>query len=359
MNTATIVQEGTSAGTSSDYTADGTIVTLQTHTKGSGLPIVLMGDGFIDTEITDGTYAEVMEKAVENLFTEEPIKSLKEYFDIYYVTAVSRNNVFGTRYSTVFSCSLEGGGSTLIEGDDTMVQKYVNKIANIDMSQALAVVILNTNEYAGTTYFGYPTSSGNMTNFAIAYCPIINGLDDELFREVLVHEAVGHGFAKLADEYSYEGYGTIPTATQTKIQSSQTTYGWFQNVDFTTDKSSVLWSAFLSDDNYTSENLGTYEGAYGYTQGIYRPSESSMMNANDCAFNAPSRKEIYDRVMEDGAGTTPTYDEFVTFDMATYYSSSSSSASLKSATTRSSSTSTSSKRFHEPQFATKELTVNP
>lgn len=48
-----------------------------------------MGDGFLDTDIVNGTYDEVMNKAMENLFTEEPLKSLQSYFNVYSVMAVS------------------------------------------------------------------------------------------------------------------------------------------------------------------------------------------------------------------------------------------------------------------------------
>lgn len=46
-----------------------------------------------------------------------------------------------------------------------------------------------------------------MVEFAIAYCPVIYDLQSESFRQVLVHEAVGHGFAKLEDEYAYQEMG--------------------------------------------------------------------------------------------------------------------------------------------------------
>ena len=83
-----------------------------------------MGDGFIDKEIADGTYDQVMNKAFENLFTEEPIQSLRNYFNVYAVTAVSANNTFGDGYSTAFSCELEGGNSTGISGDDAACMEY-------------------------------------------------------------------------------------------------------------------------------------------------------------------------------------------------------------------------------------------
>lgn len=148
----TIIQRGEVASESTDYSSDKKVRVLQTAKLGKGLPIVLMGDGFIDTEINDGTYDAVMDKAFENLFTEEPIKSLRDYFNVYAVTAVSKHNIFGTGYETALGCELAGGNSTGISGEDNAVQRYVQCVDNIDMSETLAVVILNSPAYAGTTY---------------------------------------------------------------------------------------------------------------------------------------------------------------------------------------------------------------
>ena len=274
---------------------------------------MVTGDGFIDTEINDGTYDAVMDKAFENLFTEEPIKSLRDYFNVYAVTAVSKHNIFGTGYETALGCELAGGNSTGISGEDNAVQRYVQCVDNIDMSETLAVVILNSPAYAGTTYFGY-TNQTKVVEFAIAYCPVIYDLQSESFRQVLVHEAVGHGFAKLEDEYAYQENGTISSKEIKNVQYLQT-LGWAQNVDFTSDPSQVLWSAFLNDNRYVSEKLGVFEGACTYIKGAYRPSEESMMNSNTEGFNAPSRKAIYDKIMERSLGTQMSYEEFAVFDL--------------------------------------------
>lgn len=111
-----------------DFSEDGKIDTLQQHVKGEGIPIVLMGDGFVDQELAELTYRRVMEKAMENLFTEEPVKSLREYFDVFMINAVSENNDFGMGYKTAFSCKLAGGNKMTIIGDDTSVQIYVGKV---------------------------------------------------------------------------------------------------------------------------------------------------------------------------------------------------------------------------------------
>lgn len=89
-------------------------------------------------------------------------------------------------------------------GNDENVIDYIQCIENIDLYETLAVVVLNSPSYAGTTYFGYYNENNQVTELATAYCPIIYDLENESFRQVLVHEAVGHGFAKLEDEYSYE-----------------------------------------------------------------------------------------------------------------------------------------------------------
>lgn len=317
LATVKISQQGGQVLESVDFSEDGKIDTLQQHAKGEGIPIVLMGDGFVDQELADGTYRRVMEKAMENLFTEEPVKSLREYFDVFMINAVSENNDFGMGYKTAFSCKLAGGNSTVIKGDDVSVQVYVGKVLKEEKKKnSLAVVVLNTSVYAGTTYLGYQDGNGKFIEFAIAYCPVIETLESEHFRQVLVHEAVGHGFGKLEDEYVYPDKGNVTTLEMQRIRTMQAN-GWAQNVDFTASKDTVLWASFLTDSRYQNEHLGVYEGACTYPKGAYRPSEDSMMNSNTCAFNAPSRKSLYEKVMKIGMDTEQVlYEDFVTFDKA-------------------------------------------
>ncbi len=340
LEAVTIVQAGQNSGESTDFSADKQVKTLQKATKGNGVPIVVMGDGFIDKEIVDGSYDAALKKAVENFFTEEPMASLREYFDIYAVTAVSQHNSIGKGFDTVFDSELEGGSSTLISGDDKAVMEYVKAVPDIDMMETTAIVILNTPAYAGTAYFGYQNSNTKeMVEFAVTYCPIIDDMESENFRSVLTHESVGHGFAKLDDEYSYEENGTMPEEAieQTKLLQS---YDWALNVDFTADKSKVLWSPFLSDDRYKDEGLGVFEGACTYIKGAYRSSKESMMNGNKGGFNAPSRKAIYDMVIRRATGKAPTYEEFVAFDRKTQAQ----AKSISRASTAS------SRPFARPQF---------
>jgi hypothetical protein len=176
----------------------------------------------------------------------------------------------------------------------------------------LVVVIVNANVNTGVTYLF--NRRGQPSQYAIAFCPLQDGLESELFREVLVHEAIGHGLAKLADEYAYEDRGIADDDVKKTIATAHERR-WMMNVDTTDDLSKIVWWPFVGDERYAEEQIGAYEGGYTYSAGIWRPTQRSMMNQNDSPFNAPSRKAIYDRIRYLGENAaTSTAEEFATFD---------------------------------------------
>ncbi|MBQ8711403.1 MAG: hypothetical protein IJ551_01055 [Prevotella sp.] len=314
LDTAFVYQPGASGDyVSTDYSADGLVSQLQQATAGKGIPIVLMGDGFADKDIADSTYYRVMDQAVENLFSEEPVRSLRDYFDVYSVTAVSHHAAAGSDFTTVFSCVPDYSSSN-ISFDEEQVLAYLNKVKGIATENALVVVIVNAHTHNGVTALYTNPTTGRPRQQSICLCNIIDHVGSEVFRQVLVHEVIGHGLAKLADEYGYEKNGAI-TSDATKELTWGHRYGWMQNVDATDDVSSVCWSQFIGNTRFASENIGVYEGAFTYFTGAYRPTDDSMMRNNESPFNAPSRKAIYDKVMELGEGRqTSTIDEFAAFD---------------------------------------------
>lgn len=66
-------------------------------------------------------------------------------------------------------------------------------------------------------------------------------LDESFERtgETLRHEAGGHGFAKLADEYHYSG--TLSTSDKELIER-RSAYMWYSNVDITSDPAKIKWA---------------------------------------------------------------------------------------------------------------------
>lgn len=298
---------------SSDYSKDGVVTTLQTASKGDGIDIVLMGDAYSDRQIADGTYKADMENLYNNLFIEEPYKSFKDHFNVYYVNAVSATE--GYEYGNT---ALDGyfGDGTLVGGNDNAVFDYALKaISEEEMDEALIIVSMNSDNYAGTCHMYYPDNSAGYGNgVSISYFP--RGGNAETFAQLLHHEACGHGFAKLADEYAYEYMGAIPEAAVNDHKAQQTNWGWWKNVDFTSDPTKVRWNYFLTDTRYANDGLGAFEGGLTYWTGVWRPTENSIMRYNTGGFNAPSREAIYYRIHKLAYGEDWQYDyeKFVEWD---------------------------------------------
>lgn len=287
-----------------DFSKDGEVITLQDHTKGNGIKLVLMGDAFVDTDMEyGGKYETMMRKAMERYFSVEPFKSLREYYDVVCIKAVSKNDWIGKE--TAFEAKY--GDGTYIGGNNDKCMEYAQKALGINSVDDVQVItVLNDSKYAGTCHM---YSNG----FSIAYCPYVNN-SDQSFGEMIHHEANGHGFGFLGDEYAYEG--VISLSEIEDATNLYTNYGWYANIDFTSNPSQVKWNYFISDSRYTNEEIGVYEGGLTYSQGVYRPTETSIMVDNTGQFNAPSREAIYKRAMKiaNGNSWVYNYEDFVLFD---------------------------------------------
>ena len=298
--------------TSTDYSADGTVELLQSATVGNGIDIVLMGDAYSDRLIADGTYRSVMVNTMEQFFSQEPYKSFRDYFNVYMVNVVSPNEVYEEGSRTALSTWF--GGGTSVGGDDQTVFNYALKAITSDrLDEALLVVMMNRDYYAGTCWMYYPSEGDYGNGVSVAYFPTSS--DEATFRGLILHEAGGHGFSKLADEYAYESMGQIPGEEVTNCMNLWD-FGWYKNIDFTSDPTLVNWAKFITDERYQYDGLGVFEGGYTYWTGVWRPTENSIMRYNEGDFNAPSRECIYIRIhkLAFGADWQYDYEDFVAYD---------------------------------------------
>ena len=280
--------------TSTDYSRDGEVTTLQTTSYGQGIDLVFVGEGFTDKDIEDGTFDQRMNEAVNQFFAYEPYWSLRDRFNIYAVKAVSPNAEF------------YGDGIHAIDEDNVKALEYASKVPNLIEGRPMHVNVIYNNNSGGRSYC-------TMFEDNSFVCYAMDGVT-----AVLNHEAGGHGIGKLFDEYVEQGKESLilPDDNKTELENIWTTLGWGANVDWRSNPTEVKWAKFISDARYADEKIGVYEGCYLYGKNAYRPTENSMMRYNDTPFNAPSREEIYKRVMKESEGDSWTYDyeEFVAFD---------------------------------------------
>ena len=290
---------------STDYSRDKEIKILQKHTEGNGIKVVIMGDLFVDFDMGDGgEYEQKANNAMEYYFSIEPFKSLRKYFDVIMIKAVSKN--FMPEGETVFSTHEFG-----INNFDKCIEYAQEAVGRNNLDNVHVIMMQNLPAGLGITYL-------SENGFTIACCPCLyDGRVQTVpdFEGYIHHEANGHGFGFLHDQYLAE-CGEIPLEEKIVRQEMSDKYGWYANIDFTTDIQKVKWAHFISDPRYAEEYISIYEGAY-WERGIYSP-QGGVMDGTQGLFNAPSREAIYKRVMKLAYGESWEYDyeEFVEFDVS-------------------------------------------
>lgn len=299
------VKQGIQTYTSSDYSQDGQVTKIHSATVGKGIDVVFVGDAFADKD--QDLFNKYVKLGKEAFFTEEPFRSTKDRFNIYRIGSVSKNGIIAqeggdTKFSAQF------GQGTYVGGDNNLVNSFVKaSIPSVDLTKTIIFVIINKAKYAGTCHM-------YSNNQAVCYVPLCRNEND--YAQTLRHEGCGHGFGKLADEYFYDSMGRIPDDKVSELKKWKGfAYGFYENVDLTSDPNTILWSKFISDSRYSGK-VGVYEGGYTYPYGVYRPTDNSIMRYNTGGFNAPSREAIYKKIMKFSEGNAWTYDyeTFVAFD---------------------------------------------
>lgn len=294
---------------------DGDVITLNEATQGNGVNVVFMGDCYDAADIAAGNYLADLQEAVGHYFAIEPYKTYKDYFNVYAVLGVSDDSGMGT-LNTIKDAKFGStfGEKNLVQPDMNTCFEYACK-APIDnnLAQTLIVLVENTTEYGGICYM-----YGDGT--ALACCPKSADAYPYDFRGIVQHEAGGHGFGKLADEYIYHN-AFISTCTCTDGCGHVDDFnrgkenGWYRNLELTGDMNEVAWSHFIFHPKY-SNVVDIYEGGYFHTRGVYRSEPTSCMNNNIPYFSAISRQAMVERIME-YAGEEFDLDTFIAKDITT------------------------------------------
>lgn len=291
-------------------------LTLQKATKGKkgGINIVLLGDGYDAKSIADGSYLKTMKQEMEYFFGLEPYKTYRGYFNVYTAFPLSTESGVGTvntirynRFNTTFT-----GGVKLKADYDEIFAYALNAptVTKENLNQTLIIMVPNTTEYGGVTQMW---TSGA----AIAFCPLSTYSYPLDSRGVVQHEAGGHGFGKLGDEYIYHNAFIDNCHCTDGCDHGDAFYmykalGWYENLSFTGKMQSVPWSHLIFDPRY-SDLVDIYEGGYMHSRGVFRSEQNSCMNNNIPYYSTISRESIVKRIKR-YAGETYSFDDFVKND---------------------------------------------
>ena len=291
-------------------------LTLQKATKGKkgGINIVLLGDGYDAKSIADGSYLRTMKQEMEYFFGLEPYTTYRGYFNVYTAFPLSTESGVGTvntirynRFNTTFT-----GGVKLKADYDEIFAYALNAptVTKDNLNQTLIIMVPNTTEYGGMTQMW---TSGA----AIAFCPLSTYSYPLDTRGVVQHEAGGHGFGKLGDEYIYhnafiDNCHCMDGCDHGSAFNMYKRLGWYENLSFTGKMQSVPWSHLIFDPRY-SDLVDIYEGGYMHSRGVFRSEQNSCLNNNVPYYSTISRESIVKRIKR-YAGETYSFEDFVKND---------------------------------------------
>ena len=291
-------------------------LTLQKATKGKkgGINIVMLGDGYDAKSIADGSYLKTMKQEMEYFFGLEPYTTYRDYFNVYTAFPLSTESGVGTvntirynRFNTTFT-----GGVKLKADYDEIFAYALNAptVTKANLNQTLIIMVPNSTDYGGMTQMW---TSGA----AIAFCPLSTYSYPLDSRGVVQHEAGGHGFGKLGDEYIYHNafIDNCQCRDGCDHRSAFNMYkglGWYENLSFTGKMQSVPWSHLIFDPRY-SDLVDIYEGGYMHSRGVFRSEQNSCMNNNIPYYSTISRESIVKRIKR-YAGETYSFEDFVKND---------------------------------------------
>lgn len=310
-----ITQAAYGTSLSKNYYSNGHKLMLNSATAGyTPLNIVILGDGYKKKDLMqEGKFERSARSAMDAFFSVEPYKSFKNRFNVYAVAYESANegprleSVSSSSHSTYFGSYYKGGGNTYVNCSDDGKSKIKSIVqSTLGLSgdsyyRTIVIVLINTSEAVGSTDYPSMSTSSSVgdgyASFAIAMLAANSTGTNGLIR----HEAGGHAFGRLGDEYPVSWY------TEAMVNERHSV-GFYRNV--ATNQS--YWSAFTSagygSDEVTYDKYGSY-ATYRSTR------ESGIMWNNNGQFNAVSRHAIYERIIKQSQGAGAySWNSFLEWD---------------------------------------------
>ncbi len=256
-----------------DYTSTkndfASIERLQLHTKGKGIIITIDTKALYDIDYESGAARSIAMAIMESLFAFEPIKSLKEYFDVFFFNCLEN-----TSYDELRKKSPEY--VDYIIDKDKYENGYFNlRISYVKKFEGFLSDIIIPDALGKASLFSINNSRNSIELRQVKrigiFFPVIQ--DD-----VLLHE-FGHAMGGLGEQYK---------------KNSKNEY--YPNYSTNSSPEMVPWSNFINHSNYTNR-VGIYE----LFEGGFWPSPKSFMRASGSAakyFDSPSRYAIYNNIIQ-------------------------------------------------------------
>ncbi|WP_329788780.1 M64 family metallopeptidase [Lentzea sp. DG1S-22] len=224
--------------------------------------LVFVGDGYTADDLA--TYTANVQSKWDELSAVEPFATYKAYFNVWQVNVISNESgvdhdptkgiAKDTALDMGFWCQgRDANTERLLCVNETKAKEYAALAPQADQVIALG----NTAKYGGA---GGSVATAAGSNASAG--------------QIAIHE-LGHSIGGLADEYDY------PYATYTGTEPRE--------FNVTKDPTGAKWGEYLGQPSPDGGVIAPVEGARYYKNGLYRPTENSIMRTLGKQFNSIGR----------------------------------------------------------------------
>lgn len=313
-----------------EYYSTGSVITYQKKRDNNPVTMVIMGDGFTREQLLkNGLFEQKAAEAIEYLFTTEPFKSYREYFNIYFIAAESQqsgadNPDKGIMKNTYFDAGWSDDYHDMKANNDKVfnfAKQYCPDIVERKTTIQKVPIFLLVND---TRYGGICWTWSDGQSFAI--CPLttgplnwtgkepdITGVSKGDWKNTFIHECGGHCFSKLDDEYWYDDNATNPEGKTLSQHRWPVPFGKNVTADISQSSTSNYWKHMTNNPRFPK--VGYFEGGHYCGKGVWRSERISCMIDNRRYYNAYSRQLIVERILSI-ANEQFNYDSFLAKDVS-------------------------------------------
>ncbi|MET7750478.1 M64 family metallopeptidase [Micromonospora sp. NPDC005367] len=247
--------------------------------------LVMLGDGYTEADMP--TFRANVEKHLNTLWTIEPFKSYRSYFNVYAVEIVSAESgvdcdpgLGDPQRDTALGMGFWGGCNPnsvqrLLGVNGAAANRYADLAIGTNRGNRQLIALANSDTYGGAGGANATASGGNALSALIG-----------------PHE-IGHSLGGLDDEYDYYARGVAgDTYEGPEPSSAHHTLLTEQQMRDTQTK----WWRWLGEPSESGGTIGRYEGGLYLQKGVWRPSQHSMMKSLGFYFDQVAREQMTERI---------------------------------------------------------------
>jgi hypothetical protein len=283
----------------SEYYKTGEVIKLHTHTKGEGIRVIILGDGFDREDCAHGGFYYDMCVRLTDMFLSMPvIRDFTEYFDVWARVDVSRER---------------GARNCVATPDDCPYNAYGSGHADLDWGKIAVNASIASEESDRSIIF-----MGNGMIGGAAYGDLaVYSANDPENGYWMIHEFAGHVIGHFPDLYAQTfGSGKNDAGFRRMIDDSHANGELFM-LDWRNDSATVFWKDFIGRPGYSRVGVyptGYYSVKFGEVFTCERP-ELSAMDDRNMYYTVMERYQLWRQIQIRAGIPDPSLNKFIEYDV--------------------------------------------